>query len=447
LFDYNRKKNARVGKALQQQAASEQHAMMLTKTTSWLPAFTIALSAAATHLLMPIGNAKYASDMTQRYRQEDDLIASPPLLPHNNPPARIEAIPPEEGAMPDGQEAAEAVEFVDIWERMRGAFGLPEEMTESVAWHIDNFRKHSWRIERLLARGQPYLYYILNQVERRGLPAELALLPAVESAFDPFATSPAGAAGIWQFMPGTAEQVGLRQDWWYDGRRDIVAGTGAALDYLAELQQHFDGDWLLALGAYNTGIATIKKAIQYNQDKGEPTDFWHLDLPQETRDYVPKLIALRVLINNPDAYNITLPALTNSRYFRVVDIGGRIDLQVAARLAGTSLDELQRLNPGLNRSITPPDGQHRLLVPSGNATLFCDRLALLPHDQRVQSITYRIRLGDTLSAIAHYSRTTVARLRQLNRLDNSRIIAGRLLIIPTKDSDQQTGLVIQASLM
>jgi membrane-bound lytic murein transglycosylase D len=416
--------------------------MMLTKTTSWLPAFAIAMSAAATHYLMAIGNPKYTSDISPSYRQDDDPVISPPLQPPYSPPARIEATPSQESALSSHQEAREALDFVDIWERMRGGFGLPEKMTQSVAWHVDNFRKHPWHIKRLLARGQPYLSYILNQVERRGLPTELALLPAVESAFDPFATSPAGAAGIWQFMPDTAGQVGLRQDWWYDGRRDIVAGTAAALDYLAELQRHFNGDWLLALGAYNTGSASIKKAIHYNLDKGEPPDFWHLDLPQETRDYVSKLLALRVLINNPDAHNTTLPVLANSRYFSVVDIGGRIDLQVAARLAAASLEELQRLNPGLTRSITPPDGPHRLLVPSTKATLFRDRLALLPHDQRVQSITYRIRWGDTLSAIAHYSRTTVARLRQLNRLDNFRIIAGRLLIIPTKETDPQTGLAM-----
>lgn len=421
--------------------------MMLTKTTAWLPAFAIAMSAAATHYLMAIGNPKYASDISQRYRQDYDPVISPLLQPSYSSPPPVEASPSQEGALSSGQEARETLDFVDIWEQMRGSFGLPEDMTESVAWQIDNFRKHPWHIKRLLARGQPYLSYILDQVERRGLPAELALLPAVESTFDPFATSPAGAAGIWQFMPNTAQEVGLRQDWWYDGRRDIVAGTRAALDYLAELQHCFNGDWLLALGAYNTGVAVIKRAIQYNLEKGVPPDFWHLDLPQETRDYVPKLLALRVLINNPDAYNIKLPVLSNSRYFRVVDIGGRIDLEVAARLAGTSLEELQRLNAGLNRSITPPDGQHRLLVPSSKATLFRDRLALLPHDQRVQSITYRIRLGDTLSAIAQYSRTTVARLRQLNRLDNSKIIAGRLLIIPTKDSDRQTGLAMQASLM
>jgi membrane-bound lytic murein transglycosylase D len=421
--------------------------MMLTKTTVCLPAFAIVMSAAATHYLLATGNPGYASDISQRYRQDYDHAISPPLQPFYSPPAPIDATPEQEDTLSSAQEAPETLDFVDIWERMRGRFGLPEKMTGSVAWHIDNFLKHRRQIERLLARGQPYLSYILDQVERRGLPAELALLPAVESAFDPFATSPAGAAGIWQFMPNTAQQVGLRQDWWYDGRRDIVAGTRAALDYLAELQQYFNGDWLLALGAYNTGIAAINRAIQYNLDKGEPPDFWHLDLPQETRDYVPKLLALRVLINNPDAYNITLPVLSNSRYFRVVDIGGRIDLQVAARLAGKSLDELQRLNAGLSRSITPPDGQHRLLVPGSKATLFRDRLALLPHDQRVQSIIYRIRLGDTLGAIAHYSRTTVARLRQLNRLDDSRIIAGRLLVIPANDSDRQTGLSMQASLM
>jgi len=422
--------------------------MMLAKTMSWLPAFTIAMSAVASHYLLAIGNPKSAQDASQSNWKDYDPVIAPALHHPYSPPAHIKPTPSlEDGALSSDQEARQAHDHVDFWEQMRVGFGLPEKMNQSIAWHVDNYCKHPLHIERLLIRGQPYLSFILNQVERRGLPTELTLLPAVESAFDPFVTSPAGAAGIWQFMPGTAEQVGLRQDWWYDGRRDIVAGTSAALDYLAELHQYFNGDWLLALGAYNTGLASMKRAIQHNIDKREPTDFWHLDLPQETRDYVPKLIALRILINNPDAYNITLPILPNSLYFRDVDIGGRIDLQVAARLAGTSLDELQRLNPGLNRSITPPDGQHRLLVPSRKATLFRERLALLPNDQRVQSITYRIRWGDTLSAIAHYAQTTVARLRQLNRLENSRIIAGRLLIIPTKNSDQQTVLAMQANLM
>jgi membrane-bound lytic murein transglycosylase D len=211
--------------------------MMLTKTTAWLPAFAIAMSAAATHYLMAIGNTNYVSDISQRYLQDSGPMILPPLQPAYSPRAPIEATPSQEGTLSSDLETRETLDLIDIWEKMRGSFGLPETMTEPVAWHLDNFRKHPWHIKQLLARGQPYLSYILDQVERRGLPAELALLPAVESAFDPFATSPAGAAGIWQFMPGTAEQVGLRQDWWYDGRRDIVAGTSAALDYLAELHQ------------------------------------------------------------------------------------------------------------------------------------------------------------------------------------------------------------------
>ena len=187
--------------------------MMLTKTTSWLPAFAIAFSAAATHYLLSMGSLKHAPDVTSRDRQRDDLVISPPLQPAYSPPARIETTASQEGALSSDQEAGETLESVDIWERMRGRFGLPQVMTPSVTRHIDNFLKNKWRIRRLLARSRPYLYYILNQVERRGLPAELALLPAVESAFDPFATSPAGAAGIWQFMPDTAGQVGLRQDW------------------------------------------------------------------------------------------------------------------------------------------------------------------------------------------------------------------------------------------
>jgi membrane-bound lytic murein transglycosylase D len=348
---------------------------------------------------------------------------------------------------PVAKTLAESVESIDLWEWLRAGFNLPLKATPSVQAQINNFRNHPRHLEQILQRGQPYLSYILRRVEERGLPTELVLLPAIESAFDPFSTSPAGAAGIWQFMPVTAKYIGLRQDWWFDGRRDIVAATEAALDYLSELHQSFDGDWLMALGAYNAGRARVNEAISLNRSRGRPVDFWHLSLPEETRGYVPKLIALRAIISNPDAYNITLPDLPITPHFTVVDTGGRLDLKVAAQLTGTSLEELQRLNPGLIRSTTPPDGQHRLLVPSSKATLFRDRLAVLPNDQRVQSITYRIRLGDTLSAIAHYAQTTVARLRQLNRLDNSNIIAGRLMIIPTKDPVRQTDLAMQASLM
>jgi membrane-bound lytic murein transglycosylase D len=282
----------------------------------------------------------------------------------------------------------------------------------------------------MLIRGEPYLFHILNRIERNGMPAELALLPLVESAFDPFATSPAGAAGIWQFMPDTAADAGLHQDGWYDGRRDIIASTEAALAYLGKLEKRFDGNWYHALAAYNAGGARVQRAIRHNRKAGKPVDFWHLALPAETRAYVPKLIALRAIIENPDDYNITLPRLPDSRYFNPVEIRGQLELRVAARISGVPLQELQRLNPGYGLAITPPGKTHMLLVPASAAQRFRLRIARLPQDQRIESIRHRIRLGDNLSSIAQQYRTTVSMLRKANRLQGSKIIAGDMLIIP-----------------
>jgi membrane-bound lytic murein transglycosylase D len=379
--------------------------------------------------------------VTENGREEvwDTLFTYAPRQPEFVPQETFRENTPAE------QTLAGEVGATDIWERLRTGFNFPQQAAPSVQAHIDTFHNHPRHIEAILKRGEPYLFYILSRIEERGLPAELALLPVIESAFDPFASSPAGAAGIWQFMPATAKHVGLRQDWWVDGRRDIIAATEAALDYLSELHQRFDGDWLLALGAYNAGGARVNRAIRLNRSQGKPVDFWSLPLPDETRGYVPKLIALRAIISNPEAHNITLPALVNTRYFTVVDTGGQLDLQVAARLTGTSMVELQRLNPGLTRSITPPSSPHTLLIPRASEQRFRERLARLPAEQRMQSVKYRVRQGDTLSAIALNSRTTVARLRQINQLESTRIFAGKLLIVPVGESDEDVSMEMQAS--
>jgi len=351
----------------------------------------------------------------------------PYKLPVNTTPAVVQSTP----EIPD----VDSIPVADLWARMRTGFDFPAVDPDVVRGYIDEYVKHPHLFTQILQRGEPYLFHILNRLEQEDMPAELALLPVVESAFDPFATSPAGAAGIWQFMPETAAYLGLSQDWWYDGRRDVIASTEAALDYLGKLYKRFDGEWLLALAAYNAGGTRVQRAIRQNRDTGKPVDFWHLALPAETRSYIPKLIALRAIIENPNDYNISLPHLSDARYFSTVEIQGQLELNVAARLSGIPLHELQHLNPGYGLSITPPGRMHTLLVPSSVADIFRTRIAQLPQDQRIQSIRHRIRLGDNLSTIAQQYRTTVSDIRRVNRLKGSKIIAGDLLIVPVGERE------------
>lgn len=317
-----------------------------------------------------------------------------------------------------------------LWIRLRSGFALPAGRSGPVQAQLHRFTSDPVNVERILQRGTPYLYHILNEVSRRGLPTELALLPAVESAFDPFARSPQGAAGLWQFMPRTASHLGLRQDAWYDGRHDVIAATNAALDYLTQLQQRFDGDWLLALAAYNAGPTRVQRAIQHNRSNGKLVDFWHLQLPKETRDYVPKLLALRTLIMTPAIYGLTPQTIADKPYFSVIDSGGALDLAVVARLAGVSVDEIRRLNPALIRQTVQRTGSHRLLVPATRAAVLRMQLAGLAEQQRLHWVRHSIHAGDTLSGIAQRYRIGTARLRQFNGLSDSRIMAGDLLIVP-----------------
>ena len=392
----------------------------------WMPGIAMFVSASVTSKYIESNTS--VTDQIGQWQSYQALPAvayeycCPYQLPVNTTPAVVQST----SKIPD----ADSIPVADLWARMRTGFDLPSVDPETVSDHIDKYLKHPHLFTQLLQRGEPYLFHILNRLEQDGMPAELALLPIVESAFDPFATSPTGAAGIWQFMPETATYLGLDQDWWYDGRRDVIASTDAALDYLGKLHKRFNGDWYLALASYNAGGARVQRAIRKNRDTGKPVDFWHLALPAETRSYIPKLIALRAIIENPDVYSIALPQLSYNHYFSTVDIQGQLELKVAARLTGVPLDELQRLNPGYGLSITPPGRTHTLLVPSSVADIFRTRLAQLPREQRIQSVRHRIRLGDNLSTIAQQYRTTVSDIRRANRLKGTKIIAGDLLIIP-----------------
>ncbi|WJW74485.1 LysM peptidoglycan-binding domain-containing protein [Thiohalobacter sp. IOR34] len=313
---------------------------------------------------------------------------------------------------------------------MRTGFALPLEDQPRIQAHLRWFQRHPDYLPRVLNRGRPYLGWILREVQRRDMPTEIALLPIVESGFNPFAYSHGRAAGLWQFIPATGRRFGLKQNWWYDGRRDLIDSTRAALDYLDYLHDHLDGDWMLALAAYNSGEGTVARALRRNRKAGKATDFWSLQLPSETRDYVPKLLALRQLVESPDRFGLELPPLEAAPQLVEVETGGQIDLALAAELAGIDLDRLYRLNPGFNRWATDPEGPHRLALPVENAEDFRTALAALPADRRIRWSRHQVARGETLSHIARRYHTTAALLSEVNALSGHRIRAGQHLLIP-----------------
>lgn len=294
----------------------------------------------------------------------------------------------------------------------------------------DWYAKHQSYLDRVTQRAEPYLYYIIEESIKRGLPSELALLPIVESAYDPFAYSHGRAAGIWQFIPGTGRAFGLKQTWWYEGRRDIVQATNAAMNYLQSLNNQFDGDWMLALASYNSGAGTVRNAIRKNKRLGKPTDFWSLDLPKETRAYVPKLVAISQLFAYPEKYGVTLVDYPYEPYFASVDIGAQLDLAMAAKMADISIEELYRLNPAFNRWATDPEGPHTLLVPIEKAERMREQIAQLPPEKRVEWARYTIRSGDSILSISHKHNITPELLKEVNHLRSNNIRAGKTLLIP-----------------
>jgi membrane-bound lytic murein transglycosylase D len=320
--------------------------------------------------------------------------------------------------------------ITNLWQALRDDFGLPQQDNPRIDVQRQWYAKHPRYMQRVTERARRYAWYIHQELQARDMPAEIALLPIVESAYDPFAYSHGRAAGLWQFIPSTGKRFGLTQNWWYDGRRDIPDSTNAALDYLQYLHKRFDGDWMLALAAYNSGEGTVLEALRHNRKKGRPSTFWDLKLPKETRDYVPKLLALSQLVSRPADFGIELEPVPNRANFHIVDTGGQIDLAVAADLAGIDLETLYRLNPGFNQWATAPKGPHRLLVPASATATFRQAIAQLPPEQRIQWERVKIKDGETLSHIARRYRTTVEVLETANQVRATSIRAGKYLMVP-----------------
>jgi membrane-bound lytic murein transglycosylase D len=326
------------------------------------------------------------------------------------------------------------VKSADLFGRLRGGFQLDDVDAIAVDRELNWFANHPDYLERTFGRAQMWLYYIVGQLEQRNMPRELALLPVIESAFEPYAYSRARAVGLWQFISDTGRRFGLKQTLWYDGRRDAVEATRAALDYLQALHDEFGGDWLLAIAAYNCGELAVSRAVDRNQRAGKPTDFWSLKLPAETRAYVPKLLAMRRLVANPARYGLEFSHIPNEPYFVQVSTGGQIDLGLVAHLAGISKDEIYDLNPAFHRWATDPTGPHQLLLPADVPAGLQETLAQLTAEQRLPIEHYTVQRKDTVASIARRFATTAGVIRELNDLGPSdRLVINSPLRVPSTD--------------
>ena len=270
---------------------------------------------------------------------------------------------------------------------------------------------------------------MVDETLKRDMPVELALLPFIESQFDPYAQSPAGASGIWQFILSTAREQGLKRNWWYDGRRDIIASTNSALNYLDSMYQKTN-DWLLTIASFNVGPARIQREVRKNKNQGKQTDFWSLKLPKETSKYLPRLLALLEVIKNPENYNVNFPFLPNRPYFRIIDIPSQVDLMQVANISGLKLEVIYELNPGFNQWATDPNGPFHILLPVGIADRFQVILDNTDPSELVQWDKYLVKKGDTLTSIAKKYLIDFALLKEINGFKDDTIYENEELIVP-----------------
>jgi membrane-bound lytic murein transglycosylase D len=321
---------------------------------------------------------------------------------------------------------------IGIWDVLSSEFTINHEvMRPEVQAQIRWLVRHPGYIQTVCRQSQPYIYHIEVELKKHGLPGELALLPMLESAYNPFAYSRVGAAGLWQLMPRTGSELGLKQDWWYDARRSVGASTEAALTHLAYLRRIFNNNWALAIAAYDAGEGTIARAIRERSGRVAIMDFWKLRVPRETQIYVPRFLALAEVIQNPRRYGIVLPYIPYMPYFAEVDIGSPIDLNHAARLAGIPYTELIKLNPGFNRWIMSPNAPFSLLIPREKVQRFSQNLAHLQPSERVSWVKYAAKKNDSLYSIAMHHHTTVNLIKQFNQLKYDNIKPNQVLLVPT----------------
>ncbi len=320
----------------------------------------------------------------------------------------------------------------DLLQRIRSGFGMQSLRSPFTATHESWYASRPDYVKRMMDRSQRYLYHVVEEVQKRGMPTEVALLPMVESAFNPTAYSTSKASGIWQFIPSTGKNFGLKQNWWADNRRDVTAATDAALTYLQKLHVMF-GTWELALAAYNAGEGTVQRAIDRNRRKGLPTDYQSLSLPAETKNYVPKLQAIKNIVANPEQYGLNIAPIPDQPYFTRVVAPARIDASLAAKLAGVSMEEFTALNPAHNRPVlASTSANQEILLPLGKDGEFASNLA--NYDKPLVSWqTYQPKRGERLDSISSKFGISVAQLRNVNDISSrSQIKSNQPLLVPAQ---------------
>jgi membrane-bound lytic murein transglycosylase D len=361
-----------------------------------------------------------------------------PAAPAGSGALDVAKLPPFDGERREVKESLRGIKTVDgtarehdVWQRMRQGFAMPDLDNALVRRKTREYAARPEYLQRMLERSRIYLYHIVEELEKRGLPTELALLPMVESAFNPMAYSRAHASGLWQFIPGTGRRFDLEQNWWYDGRRDVVDSTDAALDYLTKLYKMY-GDWHLALASYNCGENAVARAIANNRKARKPTDYSSLRIPRETRHYVPKLQALKNIISNPSAYGIDLDPIPNERYFTVVGETPELDLALAARLAEMPVEDFIALNPGFSRPLIRSSAGARIVLPSDKVGVFHDNLAKRDPGSLVSWRVYHPGRGETLGKIANKFQISIAELKRVNGIRAGSWRVPATLVVPMR---------------
>lgn len=358
-------------------------------------------------------------------------------------PARDAALPLLDRSRVQSIESEDSIPLIDLttppddlWQRVRNGFAMPDLNSPLVAQQQAWFLNHPELLQRIFSRCQRYLYHVVAELEKRGMPTELALLPVIESSYNPQAVSPARALGMWQFIPSTGRNYNLKQNAWFDERRDIVASTDAALNYLQYIYE-MHGDWQLALASYNWGEGAVGRAIAKNQAKGLPTDYQSLTMPAETRNYVPKLQAIKNIIADPSLFGLKLDPIPNRPYFATVERNETMDIALAAKLAEIPLDEFIALNPAYSRPVMPSDADSPLVLPTGKIDVFRDNLEEYKARNKPLSAwsTYTLKRGEKLDTVARRHGLSVDSLRRLNGLTRrSKVHPGLVLLIPGKDA-------------